>query len=335
MKGWTWVWLVCATLAAPPVAAAELPVVLAPGYCGQREAGALGPYFIGLRRALEQAGVEVYELAPPPIASSRERGRALLRQVDEVRARAAAQQVIVIAHSQGGVDVRVALAEDDQERIAAVATFSSPHHGTGVADTALRWPRALVTGALSTLGVGWQLAQGEAVTPPDALGSLEDLSTAGMTEMAVALGEPRVPFFSIASISGPDVDNACAGGAWSKPHVEDELHPVLVFGRAMIHAAAGDVSDDGVVPTKSMRYGTFLGCVAADHADVLSWDSTSAFPAHAFIIELWRGLRDVAKSGDERAMDGHVLRLAALARATPYLDERVRPRTVRTAARSR
>lgn len=320
MNGRPWVWLLCVGLWAPTVRAADLPLVLVPGYCGQREAGVLGPYFIGLRAALEEAGAEVYELAPPPIASSRERGRALLKQIDDVRTRTGAAQVIVIAHSQGGVDARVALAEDDQQRIAAVATFSSPHHGTGVADVALRWPRPLVLAALSTIGVGWQLAQAEAVTRPDALGSLEDLSSAGMATMGTALGDPGVPFFTVATLSGPDVDDACAGGAWSKPHIEDELHPALVFGRAMIRAAAGDVSNDGVVPTKSMRWGTFLGCVPADHADILSWDATSAFPTHTFIIELWRGLRDVAASGDERAMQRHVLRLGALARATPLLD---------------
>jgi len=272
-----------------------------PGFFGQKPTGVMPSYFIGLRAELEKAGATVEETAPPPIASSKERGEFLMKAIDAVRVKHHADKVVVIAHSQGGVDLRFALAKGGADRIAAIATLSSPHHGSGVADTALTWPTFLVHAALSAGATGMQFLQGDDVTAPDPTGSLETLSTQGMNKMGKELGAPTVPFFSVASISGDDTDGSCTGGAWSEPHIKDQLTPVLAPGRAMIRAAHGDVPNDGVVNSKSMRFANFLGCVPADHLDIEGWDNTSAFDQNAFVVELWRGLRDVARSGDERA----------------------------------
>lgn len=91
----------------------------------------------------------------------------------------------------------------------------------------------------------------------------------------------------------------------------------------MIRSVAGDISDDGVVPTDSMRFGTFLGCVPGDHVDWMGWTADrddedngwTALDERAFIVELWRGMRDVELTGDAGAMDARVPQLAKLAAA--------------------
>ncbi len=309
--------LVCGAASA---AEAHTPLVLVPGFLGQRHSGVLQHYFAAsIVEALAGAGVDVTELAPAPVADSDARGRDLLRQIDAVRARTGARTVVVISHSQGGVDVRAALAQGGADRIAVVATIAAPHQGTGVADTALTWPMPAVRATLDTLGVTWQLAQGDDATAPDPDGALENLSRRGMARFAATHPPPpaQVPFFSVAGVTGRDVDGSCSGGRWSAPTVTDEMHPLLVFGAAMIRASWGDVSHDGVVPTRSMRYATFLGCVPADHLDWEGFDDTGAFDVAAFVLELYRGLDDVARTGDAAAMDAHIDRLAFLAHARP------------------
>jgi hypothetical protein len=306
---------VCLLCASAPQTVSPTPLVLVPGFLGQREAGVMGPYFHGWREALTAAGADVYEVAPPPVASSAERGQALLDAIDAVLADSGARHVVLITHSQGGVDARWALEHGGADRIAAVATLAAPHAGTGVADVALSWPQAPVNAALTSLSTWWRLLQREPVLDVDARAALESLSLA--TRGSAATEVPRVPFFSVAGITGADVDGSCQGGRWQAPQVTDEMNPALVFGAAMIRRAQGAASNDGVVPTASMRFGTFLGCAPADHVDWQGWDAQPSFDVQGFVVELWRGLDEVARSGDAQAMDAHIDRLALLARARP------------------
>lgn len=298
-------------------------VVLLPGFGGfQPGAVADFAYFVELQTALERAGFDAVTIAPPPVASSEERGLAVRDALVRLEQKEPHARILAIAHSQGGVDVRAALAAGAP--IHAVATLSAPHHGTDVADVALGWPPGLVTAALHGFARAAQWSSGAEVTTPAALASLRSLSRRGMRAFNARHPKPAVPFFSVAAFSGRVIDEACSGGAWDAPRMTDTLHPMLVPGRAMIRSARA-VSDDGVVPTHSMRYGRFLGCVAADHVDWQRWDvelEDAPFDAVRFLVELARGLEDAASAalsgtiGDgERAMDAHVPALASLARA--------------------
>src|SRR6185437_12069463 len=146
------------TVCASARASSSLPVVLVPGFMGVRESGISPSYFPTIKAALIEAGADVTEIAPPPLADSEVRGAFLAQQIEAVCARTGAPKVIVIAHSQGGVDVRVALTHT--ARIAAIATIASPHHGTGVADTVLTWPMPAVRATLGAFAIAWQLGQG-------------------------------------------------------------------------------------------------------------------------------------------------------------------------------
>jgi triacylglycerol lipase len=307
------------------------PVILVPGFLGWRDLDVLGAYFIGLEDALEKAGADVYRLSPPPIADSTFRAKYLKKAIEAVllRARAAkganaTGKVAIIAHSQGGIDVRVAMADPEvAKKIAVVVTLSSPHEGTEIADAALKLPAPVVKAALDWVSVAWQANQSLPITEPGAHEVLVNLSRAGMREMNARLPkEYPVPFFSLGAYSDDDISGACSAGArWGTPRKKDALHWFFIPGRVMIRSVAGDVSDDGVVPTNSMRFGTFLGCVPGDHVDWMGWtadrkdEGWTELDERAFLVELWRGMRDVELSGDARAMDAHVPALARLASA--------------------
>ena len=297
-------------------------MLLVPGFIVWGVMPGFGPYFGGLRRALRSAGADVYELAPPPIADSDARGAYLVRAIDDVRRRTGADKVAIIAHSQGGIDVRAAIGLGAASKIAVVATLSSPHQGTDLADAAVAWfPRAIVFATLDAVQEHWQYEQHMARSSADSDGALATLSRAGMRVFNAKHADAGgVPFFSIAAVSGDDVDGSCArGGKWGAPDRVGWLHPLFTPSHVMIRTKGGEESDDGVVPTSSMRFGTYLGCVPGDHVSWMGWHvGPAAFDERAFVVELWRGMRDVERAGDEHAMDAHVQALAHLAHAHPF-----------------
>jgi triacylglycerol lipase len=310
-----------------PNAATSSPVLLEPGFMGFRAMPFIGNYFIGLKRALGDAGADVYELAPPPVASSDVRGAYLVRAIDDVIARTGAKHVMIIAHSQGGLDARAALAQlgpAARDKVSVVVTLSSPHHGTDLADAIMEWaPRPLVEAALDVVQTAWQSEQHMPHFAADVEGALHTLSRADSAQFNASHASTNgVPFFSIGAVTGKDVDGSCArDGRWGEPDKIDALHPAFLAAHALIRAKGGDESDDGVVPTSSMRFGTWLGCVPGDHVDWMGWQMNrddgnyTTFDSLAFLVELWHGMRDVEDAGDERAMDAHVPALAKLAHA--------------------
>ena len=238
-------------------------------------------------------------------------------------------EVVVLTHSQGGLDIRYALAQHEadhpgQPLVAAVGTLSAPHQGTFVAQNALRWPRFLVARSLERLAPAWQREQHLPVAPADAVASLQSLLPGQNTPPV----SPDIPFFSVAAFTGDLVDpDNCTGGMWSPPVSRDFPSPLLFFGRSMIAYEAGTVDNDGIVPTASMRAGTFLGCVATDHFDLLGLgprvegDLYKALDSVGFEVELVKALTHVAQHG-RAAMDEHLFALASMANAEPlHVDE--------------
>ena len=220
--------------------------------------------------------------------------------------------------------MRYAIAHGAASKIAVVVTLSTPHAGTDLADAALAWfPHLAVDVALAQVQSVWADEEHLKFKDADAEGALISLSRAGMKAFnAKHPTSQGVPFFSVGAVSGVDVDHACArGGKWGEPDKIDLLNPLFGVGHAMIQAKGGDVSDDGVVPTGAMRFGTFLGCVPGDHVDWMGWklDRNNGdyveLDERAFLVELWKGMRDVEDWHDEGAMDWHVPALAKLAHA--------------------
>jgi triacylglycerol lipase len=298
------------------------PVILVHGFSGWDEVvGGVG-YFYGIVDDYRAAGVDVTAPALPPYNSSEQRATVLARVVDDVLARTGRRKVHLVAHSQGGLDSRVLLTDlGYADRVAALVTISTPHRGTAVADIADLAP----DGALNPAGqfLGWLLgALGG--SPPDEAGWLAgtDVDVAydpALAQSIVSLrtstaeafnsahpDPPGVRMFSVAGVSNLlSTDHpACNDGAWGRSDTRDVVDPLFAASGAYL-STVGDASvldpapNDGLVTVASSRWGLFLGCIPADHADEIGQVAddgpalVSGFDHRAFYARLLALLRDV------------------------------------------
>lgn len=326
--------LALALALAPP--AQHLPVVVVPGFLGWDRLPVFDRYCEGACSAFEHGGHVVVVVQAAAVAGSDERATAFVRAVDEARAAAHADRVVVVAHSQGGVDVRRALRLPGvAAKIGAVVTLATPHDGTPVASLAAVAPGVAVDVVLGPIQWLWETLEPMDPSRRGWSQSSAALETLSLRERGRALQaghgavldggdvEP-VPFFSVAGVTGRvhDGDRSCEGGRWGVPAVVDDTGAWMIPGR-VAHATFGwDLANDGIVPAASARHGVFLGCVAADHLDWLGWHhswsagSDAVFDEEAFLGVVVEGLEAAADDG-AAAFDAFVPRLAAIAHAKP------------------
>jgi triacylglycerol esterase/lipase EstA (alpha/beta hydrolase family) len=109
-----------------PPAPSEAPVVLVHGVLCN--AGIWARFVRFLRRS----GIDsVYALSyGPPLASIEAFAAQLARKIDEALAATGARQVVVVAHSMGGLVTRAYLRRHGGAKIARVLTIGTPHHGS-------------------------------------------------------------------------------------------------------------------------------------------------------------------------------------------------------------
>jgi triacylglycerol lipase len=124
------VWLGPDRLGQPPMG--RLPLLLVHGFRCNR-----GIWF-WLRGRLERAGWMVATVnLEPPGAGIDAYAPVIARRIDEVLAATGAGQLIVVAHSMGGLAARAYLRKYGNARVAGLVTLGSPHQGSRLA--ALAW----------------------------------------------------------------------------------------------------------------------------------------------------------------------------------------------------
>src|SRR5947209_5831161 len=128
-----------------PRSSSMLPVVLHHGMFGfgnfQLGRFKLSYFAGGIEQAISQRGHPLIVSRVHPTAAIATRARQLketiLRRL-EILGRPR-DRVVIIAHSMGGLDARYMISCMGMEnRVAALATISSPHHGSSYADWCLR-----------------------------------------------------------------------------------------------------------------------------------------------------------------------------------------------------
>lgn len=155
-SSWTMAWPATGWhLAGEPVG---LPVLLLHGY------GSNGGYWIQLSRLLARQRVSHYalDMAPAADAGIDDYVPLVNSAVAELRARTGASQVIIVAHSMGGLVARAWMRRHGGAQLARLITLGTPHHGTALANfgfgqNALQMRRNGVAGAsawLTTLADG-------------------------------------------------------------------------------------------------------------------------------------------------------------------------------------
>lgn len=151
--------------------------------------------------ALEAEGYRVFFGDTDGWGSVEGNGLQLARTIAEVLAETGASQVIIVAHSKGGLDVRSALLDHGvAPKVRGVATLSSPHDGLRFC-TMLARSRVVLPHIASHFVNGWSRLHGD--KDPDAIQALRDLTKGGAQTLreleldpAEVPGLAPVPFFS-------------------------------------------------------------------------------------------------------------------------------------------
>ncbi len=251
------------------------PIVLAHGFFGFNDFAGAGflTYFYQVKQTLQNQGeFLVFTPTVDPFGSSDARAAQLLTQIDAILVQTGKAKVVLVGHSQGGLDVRI-IAHDHPEKVAAVLTVATPHQGSPVADAVLILaPGPISKGIIDAMGklLGGAINPSGATTNDSVIAALSQFSSKVIPGFNAAYPDaPGIPYWSIAgrSVLAGDggecsVNNPPAFMTkWSK-HV-DPCNVALV---ALTLAMVGQ-TNDGLVPVSSAKHGTFLGCVPADHLD--------------------------------------------------------------------
>ncbi len=236
----------------PPVH--PYPVVLVHGIAAHDRGIHGSPLWGRVPEVLRSRGFSVFFGDTDAWGSVESNGAALARTVDEVLAETGASQVILIAHSKGGLDVRSALLEPGvAAKVRGVVTLSSPHRGMEFC-TMLARSRFLLPHVVSHLVDGWSRLRGD--RNPDSIQALRDLTKGGARDLVASEadgggpeGAAAVPFRSYGFRS--------AGRRYPRSHME-----------YMVRRLDGE--NDGLVPlgaTAHGDHGVMLAEGRIDHDD--------------------------------------------------------------------
>ncbi len=271
------------TLPTPPAPAplgAPYPIVLAHGMMGTDQFVDLVDYWYRIPEHLADHGELVYVAEVDPLADSTTRGAQLAAFVQTVLAHTQREKVIIIGHSQGGLDARV-VAHDHPAHIAAVVTLATPHRGSAAADAALGlvdnpFGRATLDGLARLFGPLVYDMDGNF----DVAASLRQFSRDGIADFNAQYPDaPGVRYLSLAGrtdmVRGDDP--ACATPhepsfvlRWSGE--QDPAAPTIAVLEDLLDGTPfltrpNRTPNDGLVTVESARWGEFLGCIPADHLE--------------------------------------------------------------------
>jgi triacylglycerol lipase len=285
------------------------PVVLAHGFMGADEfaGAAFADYFYQVKGALALEGeLEIHTPAVDPFNSSAARGGELAAFVEALRIETGYAKVNLVGHSQGGLDARV-VAHDHPSWVASVVTLQTPHRGTPLADVALKLIED--PGLADVLDALVKVA-GRPVY--DAIGEetslakpLHDFSEKGIAVFnATYTDQPGVYYASITGRSDMHPGGVSCAAAGAPPFIEgyagalDPIDPIFVVTEAILDGELGaGEPNDGLVRASDAQWGEFLGCVPADHLDLIGHlfgDAPGAgnpFDHRAFYADLVAWLR--------------------------------------------
>lgn len=254
---------------------APYPIILAHGMAGFARIGPLN-YFFNVAADLRARGETVLESQVSPYDSSTVRASELAQFVDDTLHTTGACKVNIIAHSQGGIDARYLISTLHYgDRVAALATVGTPHQGTPVADVAVGVVAVsgFTAAVLNDLLLAVQGLTSNDTGNPNVKANLAQLATDTMKKFNVQNpDDARVRYYSVAGRSNLVSATAeCGNSVWPNPQGVDVLTPLLALPVTIFPFFSPNplqpIPNDGLVPVPSARWGTFLGCVPADHFD--------------------------------------------------------------------
>lgn len=222
------------------------PIVLHHGMCGfdVLQIGLFRiHYWNGIDQAIAKLGYPVITTQVHPLAGVARRAQQLKSQILTKLERTGKkdEQVVVIAHSTGGVDARYMISRLGMaDRVAALVTIGTGHRGNAYSEWLLKH--------LDSLG---QLSIFNAMVLD--IDALWDATPKGSQLLNNELPDmPGVRYFSVAGVSPAE-----------------QVPPTLLFSHRIIAEAEGE--NDGHVSLASAQWGAFLGVWPAHHFQLINW----------------------------------------------------------------
>ena len=204
------------------------------------------------------------------------------KRIKEVVNETGCDKVNIIAHSKGGLDARYAIsALGAGRRVASLTTINTPHMGCAFAGKLIDMTPAKL---VATLGKKYEsLFAKLGDSAPDFFGGVSELTL----EKCAELNEKVI-----------DDDSVVYQSAGSKMASASASPFPLSVGYRMIEPLEGE--NDGLVATKSMAWGKFLGIVdppgktGISHGDMidLTRKNIYGFDVTEFYVDLARGLKE-------------------------------------------
>jgi triacylglycerol lipase len=264
--------------------------------------------FNGVAEALEKDGHLVHTARVAPYQSVPHRAAELAQHVDAARAECAkragcdASKVHIIAHSMGGLDTRYVVSKLSDpsgtpysQLVASVTTISTPHRGSAFADKVLEVLPTKADPIVNALAGLWAhtFTDADLADGSDVHAALHDISEAYLPEFNDEVPNADGVFyqswagitsFADLHISQAEID-ACEGHVLSYDNRHDNLldHPPissaqLQLAHPIVGHGKGD-PNDAMVTVESAKWGTFRGCIPADHMDEVGQRLGSDHPA--------------------------------------------------------
>lgn len=267
----------------PSGAATRYPIILHHGFAG----GTSGIFaYKGVAEALRADGNVVVTTIAPPFDSIEARSAVLERVIDETLLSTGADKVNVIAHSMGGLDARYLISTLGYgDRVASLTTISTPHRGTAGADLGLGLVPGIADSVVDALaGLLGVRISGQA-SSVDVRAALVDLSEANApTFNRETADDPRVYYQSWAGVSSllghaGDRDARVEAACENKLMMNDETFDRMRLPYDLLIPVIGHLGrdpHDGLVTVASAKWGTFQGCIPADHSDEVGQQTAGA-----------------------------------------------------------
>ena len=261
------------------------PIVLAHGMFGAKDYLDILEYWSTIPSLLEAEGHQVFITEVDPLNTPEVRGERLIEQLEEIIAWSGSPKVILIGHSQGGLDLRY-VSSTRPDLVAAAISMASPHGGTPAVEIALALLEDggtiedVVRFLENTFG---PMLYSEVTDATDVYLSLHSMTPEAVAEFAAAYPDsPEVDIYSITGVTGripmdhphctPDLEVPFVQ-RWAGERDPDSFPLGLAEGliddddvNDLIH---NTYPNDGLVRAIDTHWGTFLGCIPADHAEEL------------------------------------------------------------------
>ncbi len=293
------------------------PIVLAHGFAGGAPSetatnpeGSLTDLwsFYRVEEALVRDGHQVHVAKVPPFNAPEVRARALAAEIDEALAATGAKKVNLIAHSMGGLDARVLISGlGYQDRVASLTTISTPHQGSLIADAMLHLvPENGAINAMAGL-LGHTFTDAELADQSDVHAALASITEANARAFNAKYPDAPGVYYqswagvsSFAGIPNPADDEACEGKFLHHAFREDRMNPALVPVAAIVAHGPELRPNDGMSTVASAKWGTFRGCVPADHLDEVGQIRHDSYDTHSGFdhVRFYRNIAyELAKMG--------------------------------------